>query len=262
VKNLFLVLIVILSTSFSGKSQTDSLEIRLAGIINATDTMEQTPFVHIINMRTGRGVISDSLGIFKTKLIKTDTLLFRCLGFEDSFIQLPDSIKSTICFLEVVLSPTSYNLGVVDIIALSRESQFRYDFLNMPPDKNAWERQIIIPGVTRSEYQWIRKEEKFKPKKTFDGPISALYFKFSDEGKSLMKLAELLEEDEKQEIIDEKFNKELLAGFTGYSGGKLDRFYQSLNFSSQYLFETPAYDIFLRVKQKMEDFEITYTGAE
>ncbi len=254
-KKLFLALLVFSTTFISGKAQTDSLEIRLAGIIRATVPGEQTPFVHIINLRTGKGVISDSVGIFRTKLYKTDSLLFRCLGFEDSFIQLPDSIHSTICFMEVILSPTSYNLGVVDIFALSRENQFRYDFINLPPDKNAWEKQIIIPGVTRSDYQWMRKEEKFNPKKTFNGPISALYFKFSDEGKSLMKLAELLDEDEKQELINKKFNKKLLSEFTNYSGEKLDRFYQFINFSQQYLLENNAYDIFIKVKAKMEEFE-------
>lgn len=257
-RHLLLTITLVLTTLTSGKAQTDSLEIRLAGIIQATDSARETPFVHIINVRTGKGVISDSLGIFKIKLMKNDTLLFRCLGFDDSFITLPDSLVSTICFLEVILSPVSYQLDVVDIYSLSRANQFRYDFIHLPPDKNAWERQIIIPGVTRDKYQWIRKNEKFNPKKTFNGPISALYFKFSNEGKSLMKLAELLEEDEKLAIIHEKFNKTLLAEFTQYSGEKLNQFYLYLNFSQNYLLESNGYDIFLRVKAKMTDFEKTW----
>jgi hypothetical protein len=238
--------------------QSDSVSIRLAGIVYTADTTEKAPYVHIINLRTGTGTISDSMGIFKIKLLKSDTLLIRCIGFTNRTLTLPDSLKSTICFMQIELSPKSYELNVVDIFALTRESQFRHDFINLKPNKNTWGMQLIIPGVTRDKYQFIREDEKFNPKQTYDGPISALYFAFSDKGKSLRKLAQLLEEEEIAQVVEKKYTKEELSRFTGFSGDKLDSFYNYLNFTNSYLFNTPTYEIYLEVKQNIPEFEIMY----
>ncbi|GEM_PF-4649514 len=256
-----LIIYFILLTATTANAQVESMQYRLAGIIHSSDASEKTPFVHIINLRTGTGTISDSLGIFRIKLLKTDTLLFRCIGFEDKIMTLPDSLKSTICFLEISLSPTSYQLNVVDIFALTRENQFRYDFIRLKPDKNAWGLQMIIPGVTRSEYQFMREEEKFNPKQTFDGPISALYFMFSDKGKSLRKLGELLLEDEMELMIYEKYNKAELGKFSGFSGAKLDSLYNYLAFSNNYLLEATTYEIFVEVQKRMVEFDSTYSTS-
>jgi hypothetical protein len=243
-------------------AQVDSMQIRVAGIIHSSNEKENTPFVFVINKHTGYGVLSDSLGIFKINIKKQDTLLFRCIGFEDYVMTLPDTMASTICFLEISLSPATYQLNVVNIYALSRENQFRYDFIHLKPDKYSWERQLIIPGVTRDKYQWVREDEKFNPKQTFDGPISALYYAFSDEGKSLRKLAELMEEDEMELLIDEKYNKNQLSDFSGFEGAKLDAFFKYLGFTNSYLYSATAYDIFLEVQKRMPDFESNYQEGE
>lgn len=206
-------------------------------------------------MRNGRGVISDSMGYFKIRLKPRDTLMFECLGFENNYFTLPDTLESNVCFFEVKLSPTSYHLKVIDVLALSRQSQFRQDFINMEPDNSAWEKQLIIPGVTKENYQFIKEEEKFNPRQTFNGPFSALYYKYSKEGKSLQKLATLLEEDEKEEVIQNKFNKSLVKSFTGYTGDTLNTFYRYLDFSIDYLYKTNAYRIFVEVQNKKLIFE-------
>ncbi len=253
-----LICICILAFASSGFAQIDSLPIRLAGIIYSDDTSQNTPYVHIINKRKGTGVISDSVGFFKTKLLKTDTLLFSCIGFKDKLYTLPDTISSTILFIEVKLSITSYFLDVVDVLSLSRINQFRYDFTHMPLPNNGWENQIIIPGVTKSKYKWIRDSEKFNPKQTFDGPISGIYILFSKKGKSLRKYAELINSEEGNKIIDEKFNMKLLSEFTGFTGDTLIDFKLYLNYSRSYLLTTDGYHILKNVKSKLPEFKKSY----
>jgi hypothetical protein len=259
-KTRFTIGLILLLGVSTGFAQVDDLPVRLAGVIYTDDSTRNTPFVHIINLRTGMGVISDSIGYFKINLRRTDTLLLRCIGFEDKFFNLSDTLTSTVLFVEIRLSETSYLLDVVDIMALSRLNQFKYDFANMPFEENEWENQMIIPGVSKANYKWIRDEEKalgFQPLWT---PNSGNLFNKKD--KNARTLIELINNEEGTQIIDEKFNMKLLGEFTGFSGDTLIDFKLFLNYSRSYLLSKSGYDIFLDVQNKLPEFKKIYFKEE
>jgi len=259
---IFIIWMYFLITASNGFAQVDPLPIRLAGVIYSDDTPQNTPYVHIINIRKGTGVISDSIGFFKTKLLITDSLLFRCIGFEDKIFTLSDTISSTILFVKVKLAQTSYFLDVIDVLALSRINQFRYDFTHMPLLDDPWKNQIIIPGVTKENYKWIHEDERFIPKQTIGGPITALYNLWSDKGKSIRKFLELIDNEEGDQIIEKKFNMKLLSEFTGFTGDTLIDFNLYLNFTRTYLLNTDGYHIFLNVKNRLPEFKSIYFKEE
>ncbi|MGE4289329.1 MAG: hypothetical protein AB7E36_11600 [Salinivirgaceae bacterium] len=248
--------------SLASWAQADTLVVRVSGRVRSGSPDAGLAYVHVVNQRTGRGTITDTLGLFYLRMRSNDTLIFKSLGFEDKRLVLNDTLTSSLLFVEVNLMPTSYELQVVDVIALSRESQFRYDFIHMKPDNSRWENQLIIPGVTKEKYQWIRDEEKFNPKKNFSGPFSALYYKFSDEGKSLQKLAVLLEQDEREEAANKKYNRKLLANFTGYSGETLNNFYTFLNLTTEFVLQQNTYDLYLYIQSRIPLFENTYVQRD
>lgn len=249
--------IVGLIFSFGANAQLDSLPVRLAGRVESVDTSYQVPYVHIVNIRTCMGVISDSLGIFKTSLLKNDTLLFRCLGFSDYVYTLPDSLPSNFYFLSLKLSPKSYELAVIDVLALTRKSQFRYDFTNVEVDLQAIEPVIIMPGVTNPNYRKLRQEKRSVYPTYIGGPLAFAY-KMSQKSKSLKKLETLYQEDVKKLVTEKKYNMKLLHSFTGYDGEKLLAFFIYLNFSVDYLYKTNDYDIFIRIRDNMKTFEAHY----
>ncbi len=243
--------------SLGANAQLDTLPVRLAGRIESVDSAYEVPYVHIINKYTGMGVISDSLGIFKTSLLINDTIIFRCLGFTDFIFTLPDSIPSSFFFVNVKLSPHTYKLAVIDVLALTRKSQFRYDFTNVEVDLQALEPAIIIPGVTNPNYKKLR-EAKRPIYPSYIGGALGFISKMQKKNKSLKKLAALYKEDEKEEITMQKYNLELLQTFTGYDGKKLMAFFIYLEFSVDYIYETNDYDIFLLINVSMSSFEKYY----
>ncbi len=257
------IIVVILSwISLHAIGQADTSIIRLSGIVNSSNVQMELPYVHIINKRTGMGTITDTMGLFHIKLKQGDTLIFRSIGFEDNVLILNDSINSKVLFMEVELFTKSYQLHVVDVIALTRENQFKYDFLNMNPDESSWEHQLVIPGVTKKNYQWIREEEKFNPKKSFTGPISSLYYILSDKGKSLQKLADLIDQDEQDKKANLKYNLALLADYTGYSDAMLQAFYNYLHLSVDFVLQQRMYDIYLHIQSKIPSFELQYAAND
>jgi hypothetical protein len=257
-KQQILLLLVLSTISFTVQSQIDTGIVRLSGIVHGNTNAGDLPYVHIINKRTGIGTTTDSLGLFHSRIKRTDSLIFRCIGFEDKLLVLADTVLCHVLFIEVSMFEKSYELNVIDVIALSRESQFRYDFIHMRLDNSAWEKQLIIPGVTKEKYQWLENDEKFIPKKSFNGPLSALYYKFSDEGKSLQKLAELIEQDAREEKVAKKYNKQLLADFTGYSDTLVNAFYKFLDFSSEDILQSTPYEIYLNIQAKIPAFEAQF----
>jgi hypothetical protein len=256
------LLLVSITLVLLAKGQPDTIPVRLSGRVFSSDSLQAAPYVHVINLRTGKGTVAGVDGAFLQLCLGGDSLLFRCMGFDDAIWEVPRNLPSTMAHFDIKIHPGNIELEVIDIIALTRQSQFKYDFIHLKPDKNAWENQFIIPGVTRKQYVWIGENEKINPKSSFTGPVSALYYKYSSEGKSLQKLADLKNNEERQRIIDSKYSMKLLGEFTGYTGDKLIAFFVYLHFTDDYIFETNLYSIYTQISYKTKQFEYTYTEGK
>lgn len=253
-----ILLFFVISIAGFGQPNADTSRVRLAGMVETSDTIRQkVAWVHVINLRTGQGTITDSLGLFHLNLRRTDTLLFRSIGFAENQYILPDSITSGMFFIHIHLSPVAYQLKVVDVIALSRRQQFRYDFLHLQLPETEWEKQIIIPGVTKGEYRTIRDEERIDLP-DIGSPLTYLYSKFSKEVKSLKKLQELKNYEKTRAAIDAKYNKQQLMRFTGYNDSVVFLFIRFLNYSDDFLAATCEYDLYVDIASRMLDFEALY----
>lgn len=237
-------------------SQIDSIPVKLAGRVESVDSVFQLPYVHVINKRTGMGVITDSVGIFKTRLLRCDTLIFRCLGFDDFIYTLPDTLLLNVFFVTLTMGPKSYRLREVDIFALTPQHQFKYDFINMPIDESEWPNQdLYIPGVNNPNYRKLRETER---------QIYPTYYKNSFEFiskrykrvQSLMALNTLVGQDKMMQASKNKYNMQMLGEFCGYAGDTLFSFYCHLAFTPEYVFNTPEYDLYVEVLKKMPEFEV------
>lgn len=245
-----------LATASLSIAQSDTMQVRLAGVIYMNDSTSNSPFIHVINLRTGAGVISDSLGFFKIKIQKRDSLLFRCIGYDDKVFKLEDSMPLTTVFVKIKMSETTYTLKVIDVYALNRLSQFRYDFLKIPLPDDEIKYQIYIPGISQKKYKWMLPKPSLIPTANGGSIISLLYYMWSKNGQSMMKYIKLLEEEDGNRKIDEKYNMKLLSEFTGFTGDTLIDFKVYLNYNRQYLLKTNKYDIFLDVQNRLPGFKL------
>lgn len=252
------IIIFIITISYISNAQINEKQVRLAGLISVGDSVSTPPYVHIVNICTGAGVISDSLGLFKITMQKKDSLLFRCIGYDDKIFKFSDTIQSTTIFVKIDLSQTTYYIDVIDVYALNRISQFKYDFLQIPiPEGKVYE--LYIEGISqKKKYKWMLPEPSIIPSSGGMSLISALYYMWSDKGKSIVEYIRLVEEEDGNIKIDRKFNIALLSDFTGFTGDTLIDFRIFLDFNRSYLLKTSGYDIFKKVKEKLPEFEAEY----
>lgn len=230
----------------------------MAGRVESVDSSFQLPYVHIINKRTGQGVITDSVGVFKTNLFRKDTLIFRCLGFNDFLYNLPDTLSTNIFFVTLKMAPTSYQIKVVDIYALTPKRQFRYDFINMHVDESEWVNQdIYIPGVNNPNYKKLRESERSIYPTYVGGPLAFAY-KMTQRSKSYEELARLVAEDKMLEETSDKYSIDILQEVSGLSGDTLLAFYIYLDFSPKYIYDTHIYDLYIKVLESISPFKRHY----
>lgn len=238
------------NTSVNAQIYSDSSLVKVSGIIVDSDSITPIPFVNIINKRTHKGTISDTNGFFRISILKTDTILFSSLSFEKKPFYLSDT-NSVSLFFKIIMNNKNYKLAVVNVYALSKLSQFKYDFvhIDLPEHLYIKGREIYIPGIPN--YEGPRNPNA----SPIGSPISFFYSKFSKREKSKRKLNQLLKQDSINYIINLKYNDEIVYELTGLKDEKLNEFIKFCDFNNNYLLKNTEYDIYVKTMQKLKEFK-------
>jgi len=85
-------------------------------------------------------------------------------------------------------------------------------------------------------------------------PVSFFYYNFSKAERSKRRAYELRHEKEQYAVIDRKINRHKIEYWTGLKEEKLDKFILFCNFSFDYMLYSNEYDIILKVKERLEEF--------
>ncbi len=252
------VFILFSFTIVNAQTLTEGNSVKVSGIIVKHDSITPIPFVNIINKRTNTGTISDINGFFSISILKSDTILFSSLSFEKKPFHLTDTLGLVSYFFKIIMNDKNYKLAVINVYALSKQSQFRYDFihLDLPEHLNLSGKEIYIPGIPHYD----GPHDLNKP--LIGSPISFFYTKFSKIEKSKRKLKQLLKQDAINKIINSKYNKKIVGELTGLKDERLNVFMKFCDFNNQYLLKNKEYDIYVRIMQNFKKFNSKTTPRE
>ncbi|WP_317900079.1 carboxypeptidase-like regulatory domain-containing protein [Aurantibacillus circumpalustris] len=174
-----------LSASYSKAQQI------LKGIVFENDSITPLPFAYIINKSNGNGTMTDNDGHFTLTTNSDDTLICSYIGFVKLIIPIKKIAKNAKGEAKLFITRISINLGVVNI------TTFRFE---------TYEREYMSDIIDRSRIKNINY---------FSSPISALYMRFSKEGKQIQKLAKIFEDILIEEEVQRKLSREILVRLTG-----------------------------------------------
>ena len=82
----------IFSDNYAQKEFKNNL-IQLSGVVISSDSLNQLPYVVVINKSVKRGTVSDYFGYFSLVVQPLDTIIFSLNGFKKSSFILPDTLK-------------------------------------------------------------------------------------------------------------------------------------------------------------------------
>jgi hypothetical protein len=228
----------------------------VAGYIYDNQDQKPLPYVNIFVKHSRIGTITDTAGHFILATRTNDTLIISCLGYKTQYIfiteQTNDNSEPLIIFLETRV----YKLKDVNIIALRRQKQFEYDFINMKLNNYEYNNAIKNFPIKKT----IIPSEPKEPSITdyIFHPIQAFYDAFSKESKEKRKLAEIKEQDQTNNLILKQINYSEISNLTGMNPKEIDIFLHWINIRSDFINNMSDYDFLLLINQKFTEYKIKY----
>jgi len=225
------------------RESSDSIVILSVQLLDES-TMKPIPFAHIINLRTFRGGISDTSGIFRLPVMHGDLLRVSSIGYFDQYYLVPDSLKGFVR-LEMLMRQKVYLINEVRINTLGNYEQFRRKFVSTElPDKEARELQ--------RQFRQLARDTAMKSAPVRTGiPLNFP----SPEQRLEMQRQELYKKLREQRIMDDKFNPVIVSRLTGLQGDDLYEFMRYCNFSRDFLLSTNHYDIMIATLHAFEQYK-------
>lgn len=163
----------------------------IRGTVVEGDSSTVMPFVYIINKSNGNGTMSDNDGKFALATHPDDTLICSYVGFLKLHVPVRDLKVDPKGQVKLVMIEMPVNLGPVTI------TTFKF---------KPYEREYMNDIIDRSRIKDINYATS---------PISALYMRYSKEGRQIRKLAKIFEDVMIEEEVQKKLSREILARLTG-----------------------------------------------
>jgi hypothetical protein len=205
----------------------------IKGRVLEQDSLNAIPFVYVVNKNTNKGELANNEGYFSITATENDTLIISEITHHPR--------KVAIALLDEKIKTGFKNLNVY----LNRK-YFRIE-----------EATAIGTKITEGERQFMKRklEEISIYKKagsfnglTLEGPITALWYKFSKRGKELQKLEKLYTALFLQEQAEKKFNAAVLRRLTDDQNVNYERFRKfAWYLSDEYIATHDGYELYAAI---------------
>ncbi len=184
-------ILILISLIFFSKNLLNA-QFLIKGVVVESDSTTVVPFVYVINKSNGNGTMTDNEGRFSLSTQINDTLICSSIGFSKQYLSVSEAIKtSNKGEVKLVMMKQYINLNTVTV------NTFKY---------KPYERMYMNDIIERS---------KIRQMDYATSPISALYMRFSKEGKQISKLAKIFESILIEEQVQKKLSKQILTRLTG-----------------------------------------------
>ncbi len=166
-------------------------QVLVKGKVLEGDSITGMPFVYIINKSNGNGTMSDNEGRFSLNTGETDTLICSYVGFAKLYVPVKKILVNGSSDVKLIMTQMPINLGGITI------TTFKF---------KPYERDYMNDIIERSQIKRLDY---------VGSPVTALYMRYSKEGKQVRKLAKIFEDIITEEQVQKKLSREILTRLTG-----------------------------------------------
>lgn len=212
-------------------------------------------YAYIVNPSKRQSTISDTAGFFKMPILLNDTIVISSIGYEKKKFNLPEKNVPKDFYAEISLKLKVYEIPTIDIYE-ARWQDFVYEFTHTkmqetiePNELKNWIQSLITP----------QELAMLAAKKSVPGFTINLRSKSEREWKKRKKLEE---KDQQNQEIRKKYNAEIIAQTTQFSGYKLLDFIQFCKIPRTFLETANEYQIINEIKRQQKIFEKKYTNKQ
>lgn len=236
-KIFYLALILISIKAFSQEPKaTDTTHIGLAVFLRGqvVDNANKTPLkgAHLFNLNSVVGTIANDDGKFELATKVNDTIYVSYLGFQSIKLKITnDLLKGN----ELVIELHERTEEMEEIVVKSHKliGVLEIDAKNVPKDKYA---RIHIVGLPQTYEVGTRTRKNYtSPIDALFRPIDFVYSMFGKKPQQLKKLKKLRSEDSLREMLEGKFNRELMMEYLDMDAQELTELLNECNYSDYFI---------------------------
>lgn len=237
--------------AFSQEEQNDDTFIVSGKVINP-ENMEGISFANVNLQGTYWGIVCDSAGFFRLRVLPEQKLRISALGFQEQIVDIttPKDQEDEV-FQEILLEKGSILLEEVSIYSLGTWSQFKENFINtdVPEEEN------IATTFDFGNLKLAQKEANSMNRQGFGLNLADGISAIKSIGKKRRARKGIVEMTDWQlRILQRKYNKEVVEELTHESGYRLEQLMEYINSNQNFTHQTSEMYIGVRVKQLYKDF--------
>lgn len=226
----------------------------LKGKVKNDSTDEFMSSVHVLNLSSVEGVITNTNGEFEIAVQAQDTLYFSYLGFKPLKVAVSnDMIKFGAPFFR--LTQLSFALEEVILRPYQLTGYLDIDVRKVPLNPAG---RYNIPGLPQSGYEAGNRNRSSISKAigSLFNPADFLYNLFGKNPKQMRKLKKMREDDQIKSLLSTKFDREVLVQLLGIERINLDEILRNCNYSNTFIQQANDLQILEAISGCYEEYKI------
>ncbi len=215
------------STDTIGKSYIKYLTGR---VISNTDK-KPLQSAHILNLNTVEGTITGSDGTFTLGAAVNDTIFISYIGFQSVKLKITnDLLKGN--ELEISIHEKTINMDEVTVKSHKLIGVLVVDAKNVPEDRYS---RIQINGLPQAYEMCNARSNYSSGLNAIFNPVDFWYDKLGSKPKELKRLKKLKEGDQIRNMMEQKFNREVIMDYLDMSRKELNELMSECNYSQSFI---------------------------
>ena len=266
-KNMIYIAFILISIKAFSQEQkvTDTLInnseesiIQLKGQV--VSNFDKTPLkgAHLFNLNSVIGAVTDDDGTFAILTKPNDTLYISYLGYQSIKLKITnDLLKGNELVIELHEKAEEFNEVVVKSHKLV--GVLEIDAKNVPKDKYA---RIHINGIAQTYESGSRSNKSYNSAvDAMFQPINLMYDKFGKNPKQLKKIKKLRDDDALRQMMEDKFNRELMMEYLNVDAVELNDLLNECNYSDYFIKQASDLQLLEAVLLCYENYKAIKKGS-
>lgn len=253
---IYIVFIILLSfKALYSQSEIQHLNV-IKGFIIDDSTGIEIPFANIFNESERTWVHAQENGSFSIWADIGDTLVVTAIGYFSELIFLTDTLLKD--SLIIKLETRTYEIGEAIIKVPKKYSLFKEDVLNLELPKTGLD--SVSETLTNTSKQVVKQAEYDRMvDEVFNRPEGTLFVLGasirSKNEKDKRKIKKIRSKEEQQNLINQKYNRDVIKKHTDLDEKQIFPFMQFCNFSNEFILESNEYEIAEAISLKINEFK-------
>ena len=203
----------------------------LTGRVISNTDKKPLQSAHILNLNTVEGTITSSEGTFTLSAAVNDTIFISYIGFQSVKLKITnDLLKGN--ELEISIHEKTINMDEVTVKSHKLIGVLVVDAKNVPEDRYS---RIQINGLPQAYEMGNARSNYSSGLNAIFNPVDFWYDKLGSKPKELKRLKKLKEGDQIRNMMEQKFNREVIMDYLDMSRKELNELMSECNYSQSFI---------------------------